>query len=63
VGPDNRNADKPGGKGKSGGHARAFASRGKVQAAKMMRTAPSSKKGGGDAHVCQGNGILLTEKK
>ena len=45
-------ADKPGGKGRSGRHERAFASGGKAEAAEVARTVAPSKKDRGDAHVC-----------
>ena len=44
-------ADKPGEKGRSGGHERAFVSGRKAEVAEVARTVPPSKKGGGDAHV------------
>jgi hypothetical protein len=44
-------ADKPGEKGRSGRHERAFASGGKAEAAEVARTVAPSKKDRGDAHV------------
>ena len=52
MAPHTTRVDKPGEKGKIGGHARAFASGGKAEAAEVARIAAPSEKGGGGTHVC-----------